>query len=136
MAGGRPTKFSQEMVEKAHHYIENFDSEEYGDKVPSVVGMAGALNVAKSTIYLWAQDEETGFSDTLEYCEEKQHRVTLNNGLSGEFNASIAKLVMYNHGYSEKSEQKVEGKVSLFSDMTDDELNDYIESMESDSADS
>ena len=40
MPGGRPTKYTPELIEKAWDYYENY--EHYGDMIPSVVGMAVA----------------------------------------------------------------------------------------------
>jgi len=98
---GRHTECSQEMADKANEYIENYA--ELGDQIPSVVGMAIELNVAESTLYKWAEDEHFDFSETLAFCKTSQHRQLVNKGLSGEFNATITKLALANHGYSEKT---------------------------------
>ena len=42
------------------------------------------------------------FLDTLELIKSRQEVELINKGLKGEFNASIAKLMLANHGYSEK----------------------------------
>ena len=97
---GRPTKYNDEMVEKARAYIES----EYlsqADAIPSHPGMAKYLGVTRSTLYQWAEEHED-FSDTLEQLMDEQHRLTLSGGIRGDFNSTISKLVLNNHGYSDK----------------------------------
>jgi len=97
----RPTDYCEEMNKKALDYLENYE-EVHGDSIPSVAGLAVSLGVAKSTVYLWKglHDE---FSDTLDRIMTSQERKALNNGINGVFNATITKLVLANHGYSEAS---------------------------------
>jgi len=96
---GRPSLLTDELREKAREYI--FRYEEQGDVIPSAAGLACWLGVSKSTVYLHgAQCPE--FSDTLNAIQAKQETVTLNRGMTGQFNATIAKLVLANHGYSDK----------------------------------
>jgi len=102
MPAGRPSEYSQEIVDKAKHYIENY--EEFGDAVPSVVGMCRAINRGKSTIYDWAKDDDKEFSDILAQINELQELVTFNKSLTGEYNATIAKLLLGKHGYHDKQD--------------------------------
>ena len=103
MAGGRPTSYLDTFPAFILDYADNFSR--YGDKLPSIEGLACELGVALSTIYLWEKDEnKTGFSESLSYLKHKQARTCLNNGLDGTFNAAITKLVLHNHGYSDKQE--------------------------------
>ena len=71
--------------------------------VPSVVGLAVYLNVSKSTLYKWAEEGRGTFSDTLELCNDKQHSMLMSKGLTGKFNSTITKLMLANHGHSEKT---------------------------------
>lgn len=102
MALGRPTKYSDDILAAAWDYIDNYKKHE--DVIPSIAGMACALNIAKSTLYLWAEDSDKDFSDILAKCNQKQEKVLLNGGLSGDFNAAITKLALGKQGYSEKIE--------------------------------
>ena len=102
MAGGRPTKYCQEIVDKAWEYIDNY--KDHGDVIPSHAGMACVLDIGKSTLYDWAEDPDKEFSDILGKCNQKQEKVLLNGGLSNEFNAAITKLALGKQGYSEKIE--------------------------------
>ena len=107
--GGQPTKYKgQETIDKALYYIENHTDE--GDLVPSVVGLACYLEVGKSTIYGWTSDgEKPEFSDMLDRILAKQERMLLSGGLSSDMNATIVKLMLSKHDYSDKVEQQVTG---------------------------
>jgi len=106
----RPTKYNDEVLEKAREYIENH--EQYDDLVPSVEGLAYHIKVSKNSLYAWAEENEE-FLTTLEAVKTKQAKMLLSGGLSGDYNASIAKLMLYNHGYSEKQETKHSGGITF-----------------------
>jgi hypothetical protein len=99
---GRPSEYSQEIVDQAWEYIENYAEHEHA--VPSVVGLCSVINRGKSTLYDWAKDPEKEFSDILEAIKEKQELVTFNKALKGDYNATIAKLLLGKHGYSDKQD--------------------------------
>lgn len=106
MTLGRPTSYNEEMQKKADKYAEEWEST--GDAIPSAVGLACYLGVSKSTIYLW-KDNYEDFSDTLNVILTKQEQKTLNKGITGEFNPTITKLVLANHGYHDKVDQELTG---------------------------
>ncbi len=89
------------MLELANAYIDQYD--EHDQVVPTAAGLAGVLNVSKATIYKWAEDI-TEFSDTLGNLNRKQEQILINKGITGEFNSVITKLMLHNHGYSDKAE--------------------------------
>jgi len=108
MAGGRPTDYSQEVVDKAKEYIETYEMQ--GDMIPSVEGLSEFIGIARPTIYKWAKEEgKQEFVDTLEALQAKQKKVLLNKGLSGDFNSNITKLALGNHGMSEKNQTELTG---------------------------
>lgn len=96
---GRPTKLTDELREKADSYLSYCYAE---DEIPSSVGLALFLDVSKSTIYKWA-DEDDSFSDTLSKIQGTQERLLFHNGLNGKYNSTITKLMLSNHGYSDTS---------------------------------
>jgi hypothetical protein len=98
----RPTNMTDQVVEKAKDYVDNYHK--YGHAVPSVVGLCKAIDRARSTVYDWASQEDNEFSDILEAINENQELVTFNQALLGEYNASIAKLLLGKHGYTDKQE--------------------------------
>ena len=106
MAGGRPSKYTPELLEKAAKYMVAYKKE--GDLIPSVAGLSLYLDIARSTVYDWAEDsDKEEFSDILGRILSKQESLLLNNGLSGDFNAQITKLVLGKHGYKEKHDLEV-----------------------------
>jgi len=108
MPAGRPTTYTQEVIDKCNTYLEEWES--LGDMIPSVEGLAEYTGRARSTIYYWAEDEEkTEILDTLAKINEIQKRTLINKGLSGDFNSNITKLVLGNHGLSEKLQQEHTG---------------------------
>lgn len=104
MDAGRPTKYNDEILEKANHYIANH--QKYGDPVPTVEGLACELDVSRSTVYLWGE-AHAGFSDILKRLMTHQGRKLLAGGLTGEFNAPFAKMMATKHGYSDRIEQDI-----------------------------
>jgi len=106
MPGGQPTKYNEDMLQKAKDYLVDYSP----DVIPSVVGLARHLKVASKTIYNWAENDESGrFLHTLAQIKDSQHAEALNKGLDGTFNATIVKLLLANHGYSEKQSTVLSG---------------------------
>lgn len=104
MGAGRPKTYKPEMVKKARNYIDQHL--DFGDPVPTVAGLACVLGVVRDTCYQWSKDEDKPeFSDILSELSQKQERVLIANGLLGEFNAPITKMLLTKHGYSDKVEQ-------------------------------
>ena len=97
---GRPTVVTDEVLQKAEDYIFDDGFILAHDVVPSVAGLACYLGIGRSTIY----DNKEKFSDILEAIEQKQEKMLINNGLLGEFNGTITKLMMTKHGYTDKAE--------------------------------
>ncbi len=105
---GRPSDYTPEIVEKAWAYV-NGGWEEVGDPVPSVAGLACEIGIRRVTCHAWAKDETKEFSNILSAIAEKQERQLLRGGLSNVFNASITKMMMTKHGYSDKIENEHSG---------------------------
>lgn len=106
MAGGRPTKYSEQTLETAKDYIANHN--DYGDVIPSVVGLAVALETHRDTVYDWVKDKnKPEFSDIVKRLATNQERKLLNGGLDNSFNPTIAKLLLGKHGYSDKQETDI-----------------------------
>src|SRR5262249_28803941 len=72
-------------------------------------GLAVALGIARSTVYLWA-DKHPEFSDILELLLSQQAAQLIQNGLSGRYNSTITKLMLTKHGYSDKQEVEHKGE--------------------------
>ncbi|NIA76337.1 hypothetical protein HBA43_19245 [Providencia rettgeri] len=98
---GRPSKFAESLAKAKEYLMGGYET--VGDVVPSVAGLACYLDVSRKTVYEWAK-ESTDLSDTLEGILAMQENKLINKGLNGDFNPTITKLMLANHGYSEKQE--------------------------------
>lgn len=102
--GGRPTKYTPELIKKAQEYLRIYESIDHA--FPSDIGLATYLDIHTSTVYDWAEHEDKKeFSDILDKINAEQQRVAWFKGLTGTYNASLVKLLLGKHGYSEKTEQ-------------------------------
>ena len=109
-AGGRPTKYTEEIIEKAKAYITGYET--HSDVIPSIAGLASVLDVHRSLLYVW-EKEYPEFLDILEAIKREQQKVLLNKGLSGDFNSQITKLVLGKHGYHDKQDVGVSGSMDI-----------------------
>lgn len=100
-AVGRPNTLVEKR-EQAKLYLHG-EWQTFGDIIPSIAGLACYLGVARETIYDW-RDKDTEFSDIVKGILAMQERQLLNGGLSGDYNATISKLVLSKHGYTDKAE--------------------------------
>jgi hypothetical protein len=104
MTAGRPTVYGPEVLKKARVYVTSF--KDMGDLVPSIAGLACVLSVTRETCRAWGNDpQKAEFSAILMELAQRQERELMNNGLAGNFNAAITKMMMTKHGYSDKVEQ-------------------------------
>jgi hypothetical protein len=108
MAGGRPTEWSEELETKAWLYVEEY-SDIHGHAFPSVVGLCKVIERGKSTIYDWVRDKKGQFSDIVEAINEEQELVTFNKSMTGDYNSTMAKLLLTKHGYSDKQDNTHSG---------------------------
>ena len=60
MAGGRPTSYSDDILAKTVHYIDNHDNKDfdYLDVIPSMAGLSLVLDVCVKTLYNWGEANE------------------------------------------------------------------------------
>ena len=118
MTAGRPTKYNKKALQKAEAYIDHH--EDHGDAVPIAAGLACVLGVGKRTLYAWAE-RHSEFQHTLDKLNSNQERILASKGLTGEFSSVITKLMLCNHGYSDKKESQLSGRdgKSLFADFAE-----------------
>lgn len=122
MPGGRPTSYKEDTNLKSLEYLNSCKDtvEVLGSgkdtyiknnvSLPTVDGLALFLDVSRDTLYEWAKHHQE-FSDTLARVKQEQAKVLINKGLSGDYNPTIAKLVLAtNHGYHEKQETDITSK--------------------------
>lgn len=120
-AGGRPPEYKVEYIKKVDEYLDLHQDEEvqivkqssekyemFDNKLkvdlPTIEGFALFLGVNKTSLYEWEKIHQE-FSNALTKIRTEQHNRLLNNGLSGDYNSTIAKLILSsNHGYKEKTD--------------------------------
>lgn len=111
----RPTLLTPKLIKKAKEYLAMCQDEEvtrgtgdrpvYGIKVsvPTKGGLAKYLKVSRDSLYEWAKESEE-FSDIMEELGAEQEDRLINKGLSGEYNPTIAKVLLTKHGYRDQQE--------------------------------
>jgi DNA-packaging protein gp3 len=110
---GRPSTYSEDMITQSQAYLALCEDEEIEKgsderpvyslkvKLPTIEGLARHLKVNRDTLYAWAK-VHAEFSDILEDIRAEQADKLINNGLSGDYNPTITKLMLTKHGYSDK----------------------------------
>ena len=101
MPSGPILTWTPEHSEKAEEYLQYFidsamdEEPSYNQQVlPSIAGRAVKLNMGRTTLYSRAEHEETGFADILGRVNRFRESFLLNNGLNGNYNPTIAKLIL------------------------------------------
>jgi len=112
MPAGRPSEYKDEYNELVDDYlqdcIDSYDNGKREVKLPTVGGFALMIGVNKQTLYNWGA-EHPEFLDSLNKIVEEQQNRLINQGLAGNYNSTIAKLILSsNHGMSEKTENKTD----------------------------
>jgi hypothetical protein len=125
--GGRPTSYDPKFVDEAYKYLEQCKDEETefhktrGEKsdsydriltvkLPTVEGFASYLRVSTKSLNNWA-NEYPKFLRALDDIKDEQKQRLITKGLSGEYNSTIAKLILSsNHGMAEKTESDITSK--------------------------
>ena len=103
--GGRPTKYNRAILDKAWAYIDDY--KEYGDKVPSIAGLAQVVDCDRETLHRWNNEEDKPeFSNILNKLQRAQERALTNNGLDGTYNSKITTLMLSKHGYSDSQDKQ------------------------------
>lgn len=111
----RPTKYSEQILDLTKQYIDEAEdtAEVIGKglnarirnkvKLPTLEGLAFFLRVHKDTIQEWKKNHDE-FSVLIGDLLAKQAEALINNGLSGNYNPTIAKVLLAKHGYKESTE--------------------------------
>lgn len=134
---GRPIEYEHSYAVKAEKYLEECQdgyhrvlqsqnkkrkiyTKKFQVKLPNIGGLAVYLNIARSTIYEWAQKYQD-FSDILEKILAEQESRLISNGLSGEYAPTITKVMMTKHGYREGHEHANPDGTNMFRPSTEDD---------------
>jgi len=126
-AGGRPTKLTRELVDKAAAYVLETDNFYPGSLLPTVERLSLILNVDPDTLYDWSSKEDPTplqqeISEILKRLKRTQADKLVQLGLAGKYNPVITKLMLTKHDYSDKStvEEKSEQTVTVITRAHDD----------------
>jgi hypothetical protein len=127
--GGRPTKYIPDVIyPKITAYIESCGREQTA--LPTIEGLAIALDVTSETIRKWAASKDKRFSLTIKKLVDKQKEQLMNDGMYGgkEINQAMAIfLLKCNHGMREPAAPNVQ--VNVFSKAAK-EADEFIEGEE------
>jgi len=103
--GGRPTIYNKALLDKTVEYLTNWQDQ--GHKVPSIAGLAQVLDCDRETIHRWYKDEsKTEFSNIINKLLSYQEHALVDNGLDGTYNATITKLMLSKHGYTDSQDKQ------------------------------
>ncbi len=104
-AARRPSGYCEEVQVKCDEYVADCP-----DAIPSIVGLAIYVGVVTKTLYNWSENENnTELLHTLSAIKDAQHHKALNGSIVGDLNPVISKLVLANHGYSDKQQTELTG---------------------------
>ena len=121
----RPPKYTPELLLKAHEYIDEWEVSE-DEPVPLLCSLALYLDINRATLYKWRDQEDyEEISDICTKVMTKQEQLLMAGGLTNKFNATITKLGLTKHDYSDRSEVKQETNMNM-SVMSEEELQKII----------
>ncbi len=104
-AARRPSGYCEEVQAKCDKYMTACP-----DAIPSIVGLAIYVGVVTKTLYNWSENEQNvELLHTLSAIKDAQHHKALNGSIVGDLNPVISKLVLANHGYSDKQQTELTG---------------------------
>jgi hypothetical protein len=110
---GRPSTYTKVMPQKAIDYA-NGGYTKQKRAIPTIEGFALSIGSPTKTLYRWAENHDE-FRHALDVIKDTQREILLTSGLVGDFNPTIAKLVLSaNHGMNERTEHDLSGQLGVF----------------------
>lgn len=106
---GRPSSYTDDVPQKVAEFVK---LELEAKNLPTRAGLANYIGITKETLIRWGEQNKQ-LSDALSAFDQLQENEVWQRALRGEYNSNIAKLLLYNHGYSERSETKTETTLKI-----------------------
>lgn len=117
---GRPSEYSNKILEDAKKYLKEcvdgykrivqsqnkkrkIYTTKFQVKLPTIGGLAVYLHISRDTIYDWKKKHKE-FSYIIDEMMAEQEDRLINSGISGDYNATISKVLLTKHGYREGHE--------------------------------
>ena len=130
MTAGRPTKYGPEILKQTQKYldlcVDGYErvlqskkkrsvmyTHKFRVKLPTYGGLARFLKINRDTVFDWAKKHKE-FSDLIGDLMGEQEDRLINNGISGDYNPTIAKVLLTKHGYREGHEHANPDGTNLF----------------------
>ena len=107
--GGRPSKYNQQILDKAWEYLDLYDADEGSScetGFPTIEGLTAHLDVNRSTLYEWRRAHEE-FNFIMDKVQNIQTIKLINCGLAGRYKASMVIFLMKR--YWSRSRDSFEG---------------------------
>lgn len=92
----------KELIEKGFEYLQNY--KQAGDVVPSLAGMAHYLDTSKAQLQAWLADGDEELADLVARLDTMQEKRLLRDGLLGNFNQTVTKMMLAKFGYMDKAQ--------------------------------
>ena len=97
---GRPSKYTPELLEKARAVVDSKKGQ-----FTMIAELALELGIRRETVHEWCRDpEKKQFSNIVEELMAGQEIYLAKGALSGDLNASITKLLLTKHNYSDRQD--------------------------------
>lgn len=81
--------------------------------LPSKVGLARYLEISTNTLKHW-RNNFPQLEEKVQFVTDAQHEKLLNNGLGGQYNSNVTKMLMGKHGYADQQNQNINANVEGF----------------------
>lgn len=134
---GRPTKYGPDILKKTEEYLsickDGYErvlqsekkrsvmyTHKFRVKLPTIGGLARYLHIRRETIWDWAK-KIPEFSNVIGELMAEQEDRLINNGISGDYNPTIAKVLLTKHGYREGHEMANPDGSNLFRPTVEDQ---------------
>ena len=101
-----PFKCTQALADKVYEYLDTYTDLE--QVVPTISGFAKFGEVTRKSCHQWINEDTCpAFTVAMAQLMAEQEIALVNQGLSGNFNPTISKLILTKHGYSDKQETDI-----------------------------